>query len=226
MVNTVRIFSAVLCINAAWSGSAFADDVRSAIHAALGHDPRVALAKSATNAAKGDKLSSLSGFLPTIEGSVSYTDDDFRSSSLDTLQERDGTTLGVTVSQPVFQSFSDINRFREASKSVKQQKYLEENARNQVALTAAQAHAGTVLHREIIQHRNENIKLLSRQYEISLRRMQAGAQSKTGVEQAQMRRDAHDIQKYPPLDQRRRKEFFEAFLLRLPRYPYRLQENT
>ena len=124
--------------------TASAEDVGAAIQSALAHDPRVELAEAATDLARSEAVSQLSGFLPTIEGTVSYTDDGLRSSSLDTLQERDGTTLGVTVSQPVFQAFSDINRYRAARKSVDQQEFLELDARNRIALGAARAHASTV----------------------------------------------------------------------------------
>lgn len=155
----------------------------------MNHDPRAELAQAATKIARSDAISQLSDFLPTIEGTVSYTDDNLRSSSLDTLQERDGTTLGVTVSQPVFQTFSDINRYRAARKGVEQQKYLEVDTRNQIALSAARAHAATIFYRDVVSSRNGNIKLLSRQQDVARRRMEAGAQSKTGVEQALMRRD-------------------------------------
>ena len=189
MVNKrYRLLSGLIASGTLW-GSAAAEDVQTAIEAALAHDPRAELAAAATDTARSDVVSQLSGFLPTVEGTVSYTDDNLRSASLDTLQERDGTTLGVTVSQPVFQTFTSVNRYRAAKRTVSRQEFLETNTRNQIALSAARAHAGTVFYREITRSRNDNIKLLSRQHEIARRRMEAGAQSITGVEQARMRRD-------------------------------------
>ena len=189
MVNKTLAFLSSICASLSFCGAAEAENVAEAIAFAMNHDPRAELAEAATKLARSDAVSQLSGFLPTIEGTVSYTDDGFRSSSLDTLQERDGTTLGVTVSQPVFQAFSDINRYRAARKGVEQQEYLEVDTRNQIALSAARAHAATIFYRDVVGSRNGNIKLLSHQHEVARRRMEAGAQSKTGVEQALMRRD-------------------------------------
>ncbi|VAV98947.1 hypothetical protein MNBD_ALPHA05-887 [hydrothermal vent metagenome] len=164
------------------------ETVRYAITAALTHNPEIEVARSREQAASADRLRAVGRFLPNIEATVSYADDSLRSPSLGTLEDRDGTTLGFTASQPIFQGLSAINGFREARARLSQSKYLLMSARQQVALSASQAHSGVILARQIVAHRQANLKLVNRQFEIAERRRQAGAQSRTGVEQAKMRR--------------------------------------
>ncbi len=164
------------------------ETVRYAITAALAHNPEIEVARSRSQAASADRLRSVGRFLPNIEASVSYADDSLRSSALGTLEDRDGTTLGITASQPIFQGLSALNGFRASRARLSQSKYLLMSAHEQVALSASQAHSGVTLAREIVAHRQANLKLVNRQFEITERRRKAGAQSRTGVEQAKMRR--------------------------------------
>ncbi len=162
--------------------------VENAIIAALAHNPEIDVARSQQQAAGADRFRAIGRFLPNVQATASYTDDSWRSSSLGTLDERNGTTLGITASQPLFQGLAAINEFKEARARVSQSKYAFTGAREQIGLAAAQVHAGVILAREIVSHRQENLKLLNRQFEVAERRRKAGAQSRTGVEQAKMRR--------------------------------------
>ena len=168
---------------AAAQGETVADAVRDA----LLHDPQIDVASAQQDAAGAERFRALGGFLPNIEATASYTDDALRSSTLSTLEDRDGTTLGVTASQPVFQGLSTLNRFREARARFSQAQHALTDARQRTALAAAQSHAGVVLAREIVQHRIDNLALVNKQLEAAERRRRAGAQSRTGVEQARMR---------------------------------------
>lgn len=163
------------------------ETVSVAIEAALNHNPRVNIADAQLDAARAERLRAFGRFLPDIAASASYTNDDLRSSTLQTLQERDGTTVGITASQPIFQGLSVLNRFREAKARLSQSDFALLAARQETALEAARTHAGTVLARAIVDHRIENLNLVTRQLEITEKRMKAGAQSRTGVEQARMR---------------------------------------
>lgn len=163
------------------------ETVAVAIRAALLHNPRIDVANAQVDAARAERFRALGQFLPNIEASAAYTDDALRSSSLQTLLDRDGTTLGITASQPVFQGLAAINRFREARARLTQSDFALLAAQQDTALDAARAHAAVILARAIIEHRIENLNLVSQQFQITERRMQAGAQSRTGVEQARMR---------------------------------------
>ncbi len=163
------------------------ESVRYAILAALAHNPEIDVARARAQAASAGKLRAIGSFLPNIEATVSYADDSLRSTALNTLEDRDGTTLGITASQPIFQGLSSINEFRAARARVSQSKFVLLGAREQVGLAASQAHSGVILAREIASHRQENLKLVNRQFEIAERRRKAGAQSRTGVEQSKMR---------------------------------------
>ena len=170
--------------------AANADDgetVAVAIMAALSHNPRVDIANAQLDAAKAERLRAFGQFLPNIEASASYTNDDLRSSTLQTLQDQDGTTVGVTASQPIFQGLSALNRYRESKARLTQSDFALLAARQDTALEAARSHAGVVLARAIVDHRIENLSLVTRQFQITEKRMKAGAQSRTGVEQARMR---------------------------------------
>ncbi len=163
------------------------ETVVNAVAAALSHDPQIAVALSRRDSAAADRFRAFGQFLPEIEATAAYTDEDWRSDSLQTLQDRDGTTVGITAVQPIFQGLTTINRFREARARLSQSDLLLLAARQETALQAAQAHADAILGREIVAHRLENLQLLERQLEIADRRQKAGAQSRTGVEQAKMR---------------------------------------
>ncbi|MEO1251981.1 MAG: TolC family protein [Pseudomonadota bacterium] len=166
------------------SGASVSDTVR----AALLNNPQVQIAKSRLDAAEADRFAALGGMLPDVEISAAYADEDLRSNRLQTLQDRDGTTVGVTAIQPVSQGLSAFNRFRSARASLDEAGHFYESVRQQTAFAAARAHASVVLSREIVAHRVSNLALLTRQYEIVSRRQRAGAQGRTGVEQALARR--------------------------------------
>lgn len=169
------------------------ETVASAIAAALDHNPQIGLADAEKQAARAGRFRALGQFLPSVEGSARYTHEDLRSSSLDTLEDRDGLTLGLTVRQPVFRGLSTLNGFREQRSRVRAAEHLVADSRTRVALLAAQAHAGVILAREIVGHRRDNLALITQQLEITRARMEAGAQSRTGVEQARMRVAQADV---------------------------------
>lgn len=168
-------------------GAEEAETVIGAIRAALSHDPQIRSAAAQHDAARAERIRALGGFLPNVEASATYTDDDLRSASLDALNDRDGTTLGVTAVQPVFQGLAAINRFRAARARVSQSDLALLAAQQQTALDAARAHAGVILARAVVQHRIDNMGLVREQLVVAEKRQQAGAQSRTGVEQARMR---------------------------------------
>ncbi|PQA86460.1 TolC family protein [Hyphococcus luteus] len=168
-------------------GAVEVETVKGAIRAALSHDPQISAAAAQKDAAKAERFRALGGFLPNIEASATYADDSLRSDSLQTLTDRDGTTLGITAVQPVFQGLAAINRFRAARARVSQSDLSLLAAQQETALAAARAHAGVILARAIVEHRIDNMALVKEQLNIAQKRQEAGAQSRTGVEQARMR---------------------------------------
>ncbi|MAW82419.1 MAG: hypothetical protein CMI63_19450 [Parvularcula sp.] len=154
---------------------------------ALRQDPELRAADARKAAAKADRFRALGGFLPDIEATASYTDDRWRSDGFEFRNESEGATVGVTAVQPLFQGLSAINRFRAARARVSQSELALLSALQQTALEAARAHAGVILAREIVDHRIENMGLVNQQLTVTDKRAQAGAQSRTGVEQARMR---------------------------------------
>ncbi len=159
-----------------------------AVAQALARNPQIALAASDVAAARADRFGAVGGFLPRIEAWATYTDAALRNDSINAFQETDGLSTGVTFSQPVFQGFTAVNRYREAKARLLQSELTEAQTRELVALDAARAHAAVTLARRIALHRTENLRLVARQLEIAAARMKAGAQSRTGVEQARMRK--------------------------------------
>lgn len=168
-------------------GAEEVETVVGAIRAALSHNPSIRAAAAQQDAAKAERFRALGGFLPDIEASATYADDSLRSSSLQTLSDRDGTTVGITAVQPVFQGLAAINRFRAARARVSQSDLSLLAVQQQTALEAARAHAGVILARAIVQHRIDNMALVNEQLTVVQKRQEAGAQSRTGVEQARMR---------------------------------------
>ncbi|MEZ5894125.1 MAG: TolC family outer membrane protein [Parvularculaceae bacterium] len=163
------------------------ETVAGSIRAALRHNPGLRAASAQKDAAKAERFRALGGFLPDIEASASYTDNNWNSSPLPGQIPQDGTTVGVTAVQPVFQGLSALNRFRAARSRVTQADLALLSAQQNTVLDAARAHAGVILARAIVAHRIENMGLVSQQLVIAQKRQEAGAQSRTGVEQARMR---------------------------------------
>lgn len=163
------------------------ETVIGAIRDALRHNPELRIAEARQDAAKADRFRALGGFLPDIEANASYTDDRWRSDAFATSGENEGTTIGVTAVQPLFQGLSALNRFRAARARVSQSELALISAMQQTALDAARAHANVILARAIVDHRIENMGLVNKQLNVSEKRAKAGAQSRTGVEQSRMR---------------------------------------
>ena len=164
------------------------ETVKDAIETALSFNPQIEISKSQVDAAAADQFAAFGQFLPDVEVTAAHTDDSWRSSSLQTLQDRDGTTFGVTAVQPISQGLATFNRYRSARSRLNQADFSFLSVRQQVAFNAARAHANVVLAREIVDHRVSNLALLNRQFEIVSKRAKAGAQGRTGVEQARVRR--------------------------------------
>ncbi len=164
------------------------ETVVDAIKTALANNPQIEISKSRLDAAKADRFAALGQFLPDVQVTAAYSDESWRSESLQTLQDRDGTTFGVTAVQPLSQGLTTFNRYRSARARASQADLSFLSVRQQVAFNAAQAHAAVVLAREIVEHRISNLALLNRQFEIVSKRAEAGAQGRTGVEQARVRR--------------------------------------
>lgn len=163
------------------------ESVADSIQFALARNPQISLAIAQLDAAKAEKFLAVGKFLPSIEGTASYAHEDWRSRSLETLNQRDGATLGITVRQPVFQGMTGLHRLRAQKSQVRASEFSVLDSKSQIALLAARAHASVTLANEILAHRMSNRALVKEQLEITEARMKAGAQSRTGVEQARMR---------------------------------------
>lgn len=163
------------------------ESVDFAVRSAIAHNPNIESAAALVRAASADRLQAVGAFLPSVEATATYTDEAWRNGSQNTLNANDGFTLGISVRQPIFQGLSNINRLREANSLLDQSKYSQDGAIEQIAFTAAQAHAAVIRARQISSHRRKNLALVKKQFEITEARMKAGAQSRTGVEQARMR---------------------------------------
>lgn len=161
--------------------------VTASVRAALNHNPALRGAGASLDAAKAERFRAFGGFLPNIQASATYTDDNWNSAPLPGQTPQDGATLGVTAVQPVFQGLSSFNRFRAARSRASQAELSLVAAQQDTVLDAARAHAGVVLARAVVAHRIENMGLVSQQLLIARKRQEAGAQSRTGVEQARMR---------------------------------------
>ncbi|WP_428409304.1 TolC family protein [Hyphococcus sp.] len=163
------------------------ETVIGAIRDALRHNPDIRAAAAREDAARAERFRALGGFLPDVEAVASYTDDRWRSDGFELRNESEGATVGVTAVQPLFQGLSAFNRFRAARARVSQSELALLSAMQQTALDAARAHASVILARKIVDHRIENMGLVNQQLTVTGKRAEAGAQSRTGVEQARMR---------------------------------------
>ncbi len=161
--------------------------VAGSIDGAIKHTPELARAGAQLSVAHSERIRAIGGFLPSIEGSGVYTNDNWRSTPVDPVNNPEGVTLGLTIRQPIFQGLATVSDYRAAQAGLSQARQLLIHTREQVAFSAAQAHASVIRARTVVSRREENLVLVRRQLEITQRRMEAGAQSRTGVEQAQMR---------------------------------------
>lgn len=125
-----------------------------------------------------------SAFLPQISGFGSYG----RSRSNTTVGYTNVGTLGVQLSQKVFDGFITYNNVMSAeTKAAAQREYLRNSEQNQL-ITAVQAYADVYQYRRIAQLRKENLAALEEQVRADRAKLEVGEGTRTDLAQSEAAR--------------------------------------
>ena len=94
-------------------------------------------------------------------------------------------SIGITISQQVFDGFQTLNRVNAAEAGVFAAREQLRATEMQILFSAAQSYANVALYQEIVAIRKQNLAFLNEQLKASNARLQVGEGTKTDVSQAQ-----------------------------------------
>ncbi|MBL4788718.1 MAG: TolC family outer membrane protein [Kordiimonadaceae bacterium] len=182
----------LLAMTAVITGSyaASAETLKEALAAAYNSNPQLLAQRAALRAVDEGVSRAKSGFLPILNGSVSYSEskteitDDVRGTfSNDT--NSDG--YSITASQNIFRGFQDRNRLRQAKNNVTVGRAQLLSVEQQVLLDAVSAYMNVVRDNATVDLNQSNIQVLERQLQASQDRFRVGEVTRTDVAQSEAR---------------------------------------
>lgn len=161
------------------SAPAGAEPLYSAMAKAYENNPDLNAARAGLRATDEKLVMAKSGFRPVfaVEGSVTHANSGSSKVS--------GSTIGVTLSQPLFDGFQTVNNIRAAESQISAG---QENLRGveiDILMATAQAYADVIRDGQIASYRKQNIGFLREQLATAKARMDAGESTGTDVSQAE-----------------------------------------
>lgn len=164
-------------------GSAQAQSLSEALALAYANNPTLNSARAGLRATDESVPQALSGYRPQISGAITQaytsTDNDGQTTDLNT------TTLGVTVTQPVFRGFRTVNGIRQAESSVLAQRESLVSTEQDVLFDAAQAYMDVIRDSAIVTLRRSDIRFLESEVRAARDRFNVGEGTRTDVSQAE-----------------------------------------
>ena len=173
------------------AGSAGAETLKEALHAAYKFNPRLDAARAQQRATDEEVPRALSGYRPSIVGSadtayeVTTTKPAAASS---TTSETNPRGYGVGLKQPIFRGFRTKNAVSLAEATVRAGWEALRVAESSVLLEGVTAYLDVVRDQAILTLRENNVTVLTRDLSATQARFSAGEVTRTDVAQAQARR--------------------------------------
>lgn len=131
----------------------------------------------------------LAGWRPQVAGEASagwnYTDTDPSSTGAD--KTRAPWSVGVSISQNIFDGFSTINSTKQAEAAVRAARASLANTEQNILFSAAEAYLNVLRDQAIVNLRQQNIEVLSEQLRATRDRFSVGELTRTDVAQAEAR---------------------------------------
>lgn len=167
--------------------SAGAETIQGAMAKAYANNPDINAARAGLRATDEGVTIAKAGYRPQISASASHT----RAwlSGINNINGLDSgvttDTIGVTITQQVFDGFQTANRIRAAESGVYASREQLRGTEMQILLSAAQAYSNVARDQEIVAIRKQNLAFLNEQLKAANARLQVGEGTRTDVSQAQ-----------------------------------------
>lgn len=191
--NVLRLRTALLAAImapaiVAMSSAAWADSIFDAMAKAYENNPDLNAARAGLRATDEGVTIAKAGWRPQISGfgqmnKTRYGGEDPKNStySPDVLSK----SVGLTITQQVFDGFQTLNRVRAAESNVYSERASLKASEIQTLLSAAQAYANIARDQDIVSIRKQNLAFLREQVNAAKSRLDVGEGTKTDVSLAQ-----------------------------------------
>ncbi len=182
----------LLVVTSAWlaiaMGTAEAQTLRDALANAYNTNPDLGAARAELRSADELVSQALSGFRPQLGASASYDIVDLDSSQGGATL--DSSTVGVTLSQPLYRGGGLDANLRASENTVRANRANLITTEQQILYNAVQAYAGVWRDRSVLELAINNEKRLQRQLQATRDRFNVGEVARTDVAQAEARLSA------------------------------------
>jgi TolC family type I secretion outer membrane protein len=182
----------LLVVTSAWlaiaMGTAEAQTLRDALANAYNTNPDLGAARAQLRSADELVAQALSGFRPQLGASASYDIVDLDSSQGSATL--DSSTVGVTLSQPLYRGGGLDANLRASENTVRANRANLITTEQQILYDAVQAYAGVWRDRSVLELAINNEKRLQRQLQATRDRFNVGEVARTDVAQAEARLSA------------------------------------
>ncbi|WP_431856406.1 TolC family outer membrane protein [Azospirillum sp.] len=180
-----------LSVGALGGGGAAAQTLQEALAQAYSTNPTLASQRAALRAADERVAQALSGYRPTVQGSLSVSGTRTNSAIESAGGNRSTTsttpkTAGISVTQPIYDATVTPN-VRRSERLVEAQRATVVNTEQQVLLNAATAYLDVVQNQAVLTLNTNNEQVLRRQLEAARDRFRVGEYTRTDVSQSESR---------------------------------------
>lgn len=166
---------------------ASAESIKGAMAKAYANNPDLNAARAGLRATDEGVTIAKAGYRPQIAATASHT-----RSILSGIANVNGAdkyltsdSVGITITEQVFDGFQTLNRVRAAEASVFAAREQLRGTQMQILFSAAQAYANVARDQEIVAIRRQNLGFLREQLKAANARLQVGEGTRTDVSQAQ-----------------------------------------
>lgn len=184
------MLATALCLPLATGGrAAFAESIADSVSAALSSHPQMQAGKATVAAAADDVRTQKSSFYPTvsIDGSTGriHENDDTTRALTGGYADSWKTQAGITVTQPVFAGFGNVNKLAAARDRQQSALYELNGSADSVALKAARAHLNLMRTKELLMLAGDYMDRIKERKESIALSVKEGATNESELLQAQ-----------------------------------------
>lgn len=189
MIKFRRTLLAAVALPAllAFSGVSQAETVQGAMAKAYANNPDVNAARASLRATDENVTMAKAGYRPQIGVTATHTN--AATYGLNNQRGADAyvstDTIGLTVTQQIFDGFQTLNRINAAESGVYATREQVRATEMQILYAAVQAYANVALFKDFVAIRKQNLGFLNEQVKAANARLQVGEGTKTDVSQAQ-----------------------------------------
>ncbi|MBO0347394.1 TolC family outer membrane protein [Roseibium sp. CAU 1637] len=185
LLNAISLFVLTSCPLA--PSIALAESLQEAMASAYAVNPALKAERSRYQAVNQGVWTARSDFLPTVTGDFVGEHNAFDSSRDGTSDRSAFYSMGITVTQPLFQGFSAVNRLNQAHERAASGRNQLLDAEQTLLFNTADAYLRVVRDRAILYHLRSYVGVVQQEVTAARARYRSGDATKTDVEQARAR---------------------------------------